>query len=264
MNNKRALETDYICRLCHNHFSYREMSEEHYPAKSVGNNDVIALDIVKAIDSLQSGLAYSAISQAVSNGTDFHEATGEFFDCNLAIPLYPRGRTIRTLCKACNTFLGVYDQAYLRFFNEDGNEKVVRGFQQRTKLNIIKAIYGKFLSVPEALEEEFDFIGFIRDQTSSVYDGKWNLYFVHRDSKSDLMAFRDIGTGKAEFDEGVVYELSDDKFIYNLMNFRKHDCYVMNNIFDILEKNYKLVNGVGDNGGYHAQILISRLLRNPS
>lgn len=45
------------------------------------------------------------------------------------------------------------------------------------------------------------------------------------------------------------------------MNFPKHDCFEMNDIFDILERNYKPVIGVGKDGGYHAQILMGRLLR---
>ena len=35
-------------------FPEEEMSEEHYPAKSVGNDDVVAFDIVKMFDSFQS------------------------------------------------------------------------------------------------------------------------------------------------------------------------------------------------------------------
>ena len=33
----------------------------------------------------------------------------------------------------------------------------------------------------------------------------------------------------------------------------------MTNIFDILNKNYELVEGVGETGGYHGQILMQRL-----
>ena len=73
------------------------------------------------------------------------------------------------------------------------------------------------------------------------------------------MGMMDIGTGKLEYEEGVVYELSDEKFIYNLMNFEKHSCFEMTNIFDILNRNYQLVEGVGSDGGYHGQILMSRL-----
>ena len=50
------------------------------------------------------------------------------------------------------------------------------------------------------------------------------------------MGLPDIGTGKIVFDEGVVYEMSDDKFIFDLMNFPKHACFQMTNIFDILNK----------------------------
>lgn len=44
------------------------------------------------------------------------------------------------------------------------------------------------------------------------------------------------------------------------MNFEKHSEYQMTNIFEILNKNYNLINGVGDKGGYHASILFSNLL----
>lgn len=72
----------------------------------------------------------------------------------------------------------------------------------------------------------------------------------------------DIGTGKLIFDEGVVYQLSDERFIFNLMNFPKYDCFEMTNFFDILNKSYSLIEGVGENGGYNAQIMMSRLLKN--
>ena len=73
------------------------------------------------------------------------------------------------------------------------------------------------------------------------------------------MGFKDIGTGKAIFNEGVVYEFSDEKFIFNLMNFEKHSCFHMTNSFDILNKNYVLIEGVGKKGGYHAQIFMMNL-----
>ena len=38
--------------------------------------------------------------------------------------------------------------------------------------------------------------------------------------------------------------------------------YFDDNIFDILNKNYVLVEGVGNGGGYHAQILMIRLFQN--
>ena len=84
---------------------------------------------------------------------------------------------------------------------------------------------------------------------------------MRRDFSSDFMGMGDIGTGKIEFGEGVVYELSDDKFIFNLMNFEKHSCFEMSNLFDILSKRYKRVIGVGENGGYHSQVLKSRTFR---
>ena len=193
-------------------------------------------------------------------GESIEAINDEVFDTKLTESVFPKGRTARTLCKKCNTFLGKYDEAYLKFFNADGNPGVINGFQISTKYEIIKAIFAKFLSVPETQNESFDFIDFIKDQNLREYTGKWNLYFVKRDFSSDLLGFKDIGTGKATFSEGVVYEFSDDKFIFNLMNFEKHSCFNMTNIFNILKKNYTLVVGVGESGGYHASILLPRLL----
>ena len=115
------------------------------------------------------------------------------------------------------------------------------------------------MSIPETQEESFDFVDFLRNNKQTTYTGSWNIYFIKRDLSSDFLGFRDIGTGKLTFNEGVVYELSDDKFIYNLMNFPKHSSYEMTNIFDIQKKNYTMVKGVGNDGGYHAQIFRARL-----
>lgn len=250
----------YRCKLCNNEYFEEKMSEEHYPARSTGNEDIVALDLVKMIDTMQSENMYTEVSDRLRFGETFEQITDNVFDTRLSKPLYPNGRTARTLCQKCNTFLGKYDEAYLKFFNCDGNPKTIKGFQLLTKYQIIKAIYAKFLSVPEAVDEKFDFIDFIKDDKSTNYTGTWQLYFVKRDFSSDLLGLKDIGTGKAEFKEGVVYEMSDDKFIFNLMNFPKHSCFDMTNIFDILNKNYTVVEGVGKDGGYHAQIMMSRLL----
>ena len=243
------------CKLCGNYFPDEKMSEEHYPARSVGNNDIIAINIAKFTDEdIRKEIFYR-----LSKGEKLQDITDDIFDKKLSKSLYPKGRTARTLCQECNTFLGEYDKAYLKFFNANGSSDKINGFQSQTKYQIIKAIYAKFLSIPETQKEKFDFIDFIKSKNMNEYNGKWRLYFVKRNFSCDLFGLPDIGTGKATFDEGVVYELSDDKFIFNLMNFEKHDCYQMNNIFDILNKNYKLVEGVGQHGGYHASILMSRM-----
>lgn len=247
------------CKLCGKMFNDSDMSEEHYPARNTGNNDIVELDIVKLFDAFQSNELRSEIIKRLNNGEKSEDITGEIFDKRLARDKYPKGRTARTLCRECNTFLGKYDEAYLRFFNANGDPKVIKEFQQRTKYQIIKAIYAKFLSLPETQSEEFDFLDFVRNADATGYNGKWHLYFVKRDLSSDLMGLADIGTGKTEFNEGVVYELSDDKFIFNLLNFPKHDCFEMTDIFDILKKNYTLIEGVGKDGGYHAQIFMGRL-----
>ena len=251
--------TNFVCKLCSRQFDDDEMSEEHYPARSTGNEDIVSLDIVKMIDSIMSGEIHNKILRRTANGEEISDISEDIFDTQLSKSLYPVGRTSRTLCKKCNTFLGKYDEAYLKFFNVDGNPKIVKGVQQITKLEIIKAIYAKFLSLPESVDEKFDFLEFIRDKNTKTYNGIWKLYFVKRDFSSDLLGMKDIGTGKVVFDEGVVYEMSDDKFIFNLMNFEIHSCFNMTSIFDILKKNYTIIEGVGENGGYHAQILMSKL-----
>ena len=251
--------TNFVCKLCGQEFDNKEMSEEHYPARSTGNEDIVSLDIVKMIDSIMSGEIHNEILRRSAKGEEISDISENIFDTQLSKSLYPDGRTSRTLCKECNTFLGKYDEAYLKFFNVDGNPKILKGFQQITKLEIIKAIYAKFLSLPESVDEKFDFLEFIKNKNMTTYNGVWKLYFVKRDFSSDLLGMKDIGTGKVVFDEGVVYEMSDDKFIFNLMNFEIHSCFNMTSIFDILKKNYTIIEGVGENGGYHAQILMSKL-----
>lgn len=243
------------CRLCLNYFSDEEMSEEHYPAKSVGNDDIVAVNIAQ----IMSEETHEEIAVRVKQGENAKDVADNIFDTKLSKSMYPRGRTARTLCRTCNTFLGKYDRAYLRFFEVDGCADKTKGFQRQTKYQIIKAIFAKFLSVPEANHEEFDFLDFIRDEKLEHYNGKWRLYLVKRDYTCDLFGMKSLDTGKETFNEGVVYEFSDDKFIFNLMNFEKHDSFPMTNIFEILNKHYTLIQGVGKTGGYHAQMLMAKL-----
>lgn len=255
------MEKKYLCRLCHQYVTEQEISEEHYPARSVGNDDIVAVDIGKFVDSFLSQETYEELVTGMHNGKSIKKMAEQLFDEELSIPLYPKGRTAKTLCRKCNTFLGHYDKAYLKFYNANGDPNTVKGFQKSTKLAIIKAIFGKFLSVPEASNEHFDFIDFLTNESCDTYQGVWHLYFIRRDFSSDIMGMADIGTGKLEFDEGLVYEMSDDKFIFDLMNFERHKEFEMNNIFDLTGDHYSLITGVGENGGYHAQILMSRMFR---
>ena len=198
------------CKLCGAIFKDSDMSEEHYPARSTGNDDIVALDVIKMFESLRSPKVHSEIEKRLAAGEKPEDITGNILDTQLTKSLYPKGRTARTLCRKCNTFLGKYDKSYLRFFDLDGNPKAIKGFQRQTKYQIIKAIYAKFISLPETQDEEFDFLDFIRNEDETSYNGTWKLYFVKRDKRSDLMGLPDIGTGKIVFDEGVVYEMSDD------------------------------------------------------
>lgn len=45
-------EKELKCRLCEKYYNDEDMSEEHYPAHSVGNDDIIALDFTKLMDTL--------------------------------------------------------------------------------------------------------------------------------------------------------------------------------------------------------------------
>ena len=246
------------CKLCGNLFDAKKLSEEHYPAKSVGNYDIVKLNIVEVIDHMMAH--EDTIEQRTNSEENVEDIMNEYLSSSAAESIYPKGRTTKSLCVDCNTFLGKYDEAYLKFFNADGNPKILKGFTKNTKLQIIKSIYGKFLSVPEANDEKFDFIQFLLNKNSSEYSGSWRLYFIKRDYSTDLV-FRDLQTSRMVFDKGVVYELTDEKFIFNLMNFDRHEIYKMNNIFEILDKNYKLFIGAGEHGGYHAQALMGNLFK---
>ena len=98
---------NYKCKLCGNHFPYEEMSEEHYPAHSVGNDDIVAFNIAKIMDE---DIKIEFLSRC-SKGENLLNVAGEIFDKKLSKSIYPKGRTARTLCRNCNTFLGEYDKA---------------------------------------------------------------------------------------------------------------------------------------------------------
>jgi hypothetical protein len=89
------------------------MSEEHYPARSVGSEDIVAFDIMKMFDSLQSGEIQNDAFEKLSANENVDDFLGNIFDTKLSKLIYPAGRTARTLCRECNTFLGKYDEAYL-------------------------------------------------------------------------------------------------------------------------------------------------------
>lgn len=138
------------------------MSEEHYPAHSVGNDDIVSLDLIKMLDSLQSS---EFRRKSIQSGQP-EKFFNDYFDNELTESIYPKGRTARTLCRECNTFLGKYDEAYLKFFKCDGDPKVIKGFQTETRIQIVKSIFGKFLSIPETKDESFDFLDYLKDQKS--------------------------------------------------------------------------------------------------
>ena len=44
-----STEKQCKCRLCGDYFSDSEMSEEHYPARNTGNEDIVAVDLGKML-----------------------------------------------------------------------------------------------------------------------------------------------------------------------------------------------------------------------
>ena len=70
------LEKKYLCRLCQRYVSEQEISEEHYPARSVGNADIVE----KLIDSLLSEDTYKEIVVGLHNGQSIEEIAGQYFD----------------------------------------------------------------------------------------------------------------------------------------------------------------------------------------
>lgn len=242
------------CKLCNREFDESQLTKEHYPAKSAGNNDLVLLNIFDIVDDTKKNP--DKLRSIVNAGEEFSTIESYYSNSDMAKSIYPEGRYARTLCRQCNSFLGKYDEAYKKFYDNDGNPKIIRGYEKKTKFNIIKAIYGKFLSVPEADIEDFDFREFILDENCEEYKGNWKLFFVKRNTITS-----DLQTAKLNYDEGVVYHLSDDKFIFDLLDFEKPNEYVMNNIFDILEKNYKLQVGPVANGGFYGAAFTTNIFR---
>ncbi|MEQ7068740.1 hypothetical protein [Enterococcus avium] len=257
MNLKRKKRNK--CVLCLNFYSNKEMSEEHYPAKSVGNEDIIKLDFIKMANSFMTDDLIKYSSKHENIGKSIKEIADDYFDNELSQSIYPKGRTARTLCRKCNTFLGKYDESYKKFYENDGNPSVIGGYQHQTRLNIIKSIYAKFLSVPECKEMNFDFINFLRNEKLQEYTGEWVVYCLKRDYGTDMMGLKSIDTGMLEYDEGIIFELSDEKFIFHLMNFTPHEQYRTLNRMDILEKKYELISGYDVEGGYHGLLMIQKM-----
>ena len=128
-------EKNYKCKLCGKYFRYKEMSEEHYPARSVGNNDIVTVNIAKFMDEKIN----IEIRTRMNKGENLKSIIDEIFDTKISKSIYPKGRTARTLCRDCNTFLGEYDEAYLKFFNVDGNcEKTVKRGKNPSKRKYLR------------------------------------------------------------------------------------------------------------------------------
>lgn len=70
------------CKLCGNYFDDNEMSEEHYPARSVGNDDIVAVDLAKTIDMLLSNEIKNKIINRVENGENLKQVSDDLLIMN--------------------------------------------------------------------------------------------------------------------------------------------------------------------------------------
>ena len=84
------------CKLCGALFKDSDMSEEHYPARSTGNDDIVALDIIKMFESLRSSKVHSEIEKRLAAGEKPEDITGNILDTQLTKSLYPSDQNRRT------------------------------------------------------------------------------------------------------------------------------------------------------------------------
>ena len=68
------------CKLCGAIFKDSDMSEEHYPARSTGNDDIVALDVIKMFESLRSPKVHSEIEKRLAAGEKPEDITGNILD----------------------------------------------------------------------------------------------------------------------------------------------------------------------------------------
>ena len=64
------------CKLCGALFKDSDMSEEHYPARSTGNDDIVALDIIKMFESLRSSNVHYEIEKRLATSEKLEDITG--------------------------------------------------------------------------------------------------------------------------------------------------------------------------------------------
>jgi hypothetical protein len=68
------------CKLCKKIFYNNNMSEEHYPARSVGNDDIVKLNIVKMMDYFSSDELYKRVEKRKLQGESLEQIYDDIFD----------------------------------------------------------------------------------------------------------------------------------------------------------------------------------------
>ena len=78
-----STEKQCKCRLCGDYFSDSEMSEEHYPARNTGNEDIVAVDLGKMFDTFISENVHAEIRQKLDNGQTLESIAGDILNIRL-------------------------------------------------------------------------------------------------------------------------------------------------------------------------------------
>ena len=65
------------CKLCGKDYPENKLSDEHYPAHSVGNNDIVQLDLVAMMDMFMSERTASELKVRVNNGESLNDITDD-------------------------------------------------------------------------------------------------------------------------------------------------------------------------------------------
>lgn len=72
------------CKLCGGIFLENEMSEEHYPARNTGNDDVVAVDLKKYFDYLTDQSKLQEVRNKLNKGESIEKIAGDIFDNEMA------------------------------------------------------------------------------------------------------------------------------------------------------------------------------------
>lgn len=67
------------------------MSEEHYPARNTGNEDVVAVDLGKMFDTFTSESVHAEIREKLNHGETLENITGDILTLSYQHLYFPKG-----------------------------------------------------------------------------------------------------------------------------------------------------------------------------